>query len=166
MRDALAVDVRAAGPADYEAVADLTVAAYESLGYPLGDYGAVLRDVAGRSASADVLVAEADGRVVGAVTYVPGPDSDSAEFDDPDGAGIRFLAVAPDAQGKGVGRRLLEACVERARERGRARVVLHTTERMPAARRMYESFGFTRDRPRDMVVGEGTHLLGYRLELG
>ena len=35
---------------------------------------------------------------------------------------IRSLAVAPDAGGRGVGRALVQACVERARERGLRRV--------------------------------------------
>lgn len=165
MPETLAVRVRPAEPSEHDAVGELTVAAYEALGYPLGDYADSLRDVAGRAPSADVLVAESDGRVVGAVTYVPGPDSASAEFEDPDGAGIRFLAVASEAQGRGVGRRLLEACVERARAQGRGRIVLHTTEYMRTAQRMYESFGFVRDPARDLTVERGLRLLGYRYDL-
>ena len=75
-----------------------------------------LRDVAGRSAGAEVLVAVDGGRrCSAAVTYVPGPASPAAEFTEPDAAGIRMLAVAPDAQRRGVGEALTRACVDRAR---------------------------------------------------
>jgi amino-acid N-acetyltransferase len=40
----------------------------------------------------------------------------------PDLAEVRSLAVAPDASGRGVGKAIVGACVERARERGLRRV--------------------------------------------
>lgn len=158
--------MRGADPAEHEQLGALTVAAYQALGVELGDYADVLRDVAGRAAHVPVLVAVADGRVVGGVTYVPGPDTPSSEFDDPDAAGVRFLAVAPDVQRRGIGRALLYACIERARGNGRRRVMLHTTKPMQAAQRMYDKEGFRRAHDHDLVVDSGVHLMAYVLELG
>lgn len=159
------LEVGIAEPAEHPAIAELTVAAFQLLGEGLGDYVHVLRDVGTRAASADVLVARSGGRVVGAVTYVPGPESDYAEFEDPHAAGVRFLAVAPDAQGRGAGGALLGACLERASAAGRARVLLHSTPVMEVARAMYERAGFVRDPEMDLTVDNGVELLGYRYEL-
>lgn len=56
------------------------------------------------------------------------------------------LAVAPAAQGQGLGRRLVEACLAFARERDTRRVVLVSSSRLPAALRLYQAMGF-RHRP-------------------
>ncbi len=52
------------------------------------------------------------------------------------------LAVAPSAQGLGLGRRLVEACLGYAREAGIHRLVLLSNSRLTAALRLYEGFGF------------------------
>jgi GNAT superfamily N-acetyltransferase len=53
-----------------------------------------------------------------------------------------FYVVA-DRRGRGVGRALLEAAMQCARERGAARIDLNTSETDVAARALYESAGFT-----------------------
>ncbi len=161
-----AVEIRPVADHEHARVGALTVAAYESVpGMPLDGYREALRDVAGRSADAVVLVAVEDGEVLGSVTYVPGPDSASAEFTDPDAAGMRFLAVDPPAHGRGVGAALTRACLERARQEGRARVVLHSTVWMTAALRLYEALGFRRAGELDWTPEPGATLLGYSYEL-
>jgi putative acetyltransferase len=54
------------------------------------------------------------------------------------------LTVAPDAQGLGLGRRLVEACLAFARGRGARRLVLLSNSRLGAALRLYEGLGFRR----------------------
>ncbi|HEY8544892.1 MAG TPA: GNAT family N-acetyltransferase, partial [Acidimicrobiales bacterium] len=103
--------------------------------------------------------------VLGGVTYVPGPESSSAEFTDPDTAGIRMLAVSSDAQGRGVGAALVRACIDRARAAGKRRIALHSTERMTAAHRLYLRLGFVRDEATDWEPVPGLTLLGFRLDL-
>lgn len=111
------VTIREARPEEFDAVADLTVAAY----YGVPDdqthgYVSELRDVAGRAAACLVLVAvDTSDRVLGAVTYVDGPGNAWAELEREDEAGFRMLAVAPDAQRRGIGRLLAEAVIARAR---------------------------------------------------
>jgi ribosomal protein S18 acetylase RimI-like enzyme len=161
------VMVRPARPAEYEALGELIVAAYRTL--PDRDlrasqgYEPILRDVASRAGRSVVLAAELDGGLAGSVTYVPGPGPDS-ETDDPDAAEIRMLAVAPSARGRGVGRALVEACIQLAREAGRRRLVLHTRAVMDDARHIYESMGFLREPSLDFSV-EDIDLLGYVLDL-
>jgi len=52
------------------------------------------------------------------------------------------LAVAPAAQGRGIGRRLTLAAIDRARSLGAERVVLVSNSKLAAAIRLYESLGF------------------------
>ena len=161
------MEIRLARADDHAAVGELTVAAYVAVDPSVvdADYATELRDVAGRADGVDILGAVEDDRVVGAVTYVPGPDSPAAEFTDRDGAGIRMLAVAGDAQGRGIGEALTRACIERARTQGRGQVILHSTDRMTTAHRLYQRMGFRRDPAIDWEPEPGLLLRGFRLRL-
>jgi GNAT superfamily N-acetyltransferase len=55
---------------------------------------------------------------------------------------LEELYVVPERRGHGLGRALLEASMEHARERGAARIDLNTSEDDVAARALYESAGF------------------------
>jgi predicted N-acetyltransferase YhbS len=149
------VQVRAATPEDFEVLGELTVRAYARLfDEDLGDYTEELRNVASRAKDSEVLVALVDDEVVGGVTYVPDASRAMSEFDDLDAAGVRMLAVDPDRQGLGAGRALLDACVTRARDARRARVILHSTPEMRVAHVLYGSFGFERAPHLDVAVRE------------
>jgi GNAT superfamily N-acetyltransferase len=160
--------VREVRPDEFDRLADLTVAAYTRIPGVAEDdeYLAELRDVAARVAVVPVLVAvdEDTGDIVGGVTYVPGPGP-FAEQERPDEAGFRALAVDPGVQGAGVGRLLVEACVERARAAGKRRVVLLTMPTMTSAHRLYERLGFRREAANDWEYEPGHLLLGYSLDL-
>jgi GNAT superfamily N-acetyltransferase len=56
---------------------------------------------------------------------------------------LEELYVVPDRRGHGLGRALMEAAIELARERGAVRMDLGTGEGDVAARALYESLGFT-----------------------
>lgn len=64
------------------------------------------------------FVAEMDGRMVGFAAL---------EIYSRKLAEIRSLAVADEVQGRGIGRRLVEACVDRARERNILEVMVVTS---------------------------------------
>ena len=56
---------------------------------------------------------------------------------------LEELYVVPERRGHGLGRALLEAAMEHARDRGAAHIDLNTSETDVAARTLYESAGFT-----------------------
>lgn len=81
----------------------------------------------------DVLLAELDGAVGGCVALVP------------DGTGayeLSKMTVAPAHRGQGVGRRLLEAAIARARERGATSLFLGSSTKLAPAVHLYEAVGF------------------------
>ncbi len=76
-------------------------------------------------------------------------------------AHLEELYVVPERRGHGLGRALLEAAMERARERGAAHIELGTSEDDVAARALYESTGFT-----NRECGpEGPRMLYYERDL-
>ncbi len=160
-------EIREARPDELEAAGEVVVEAYLALpGDPHRPYLARVRDAAGRARHCPVLVAVgADGRVVGSVTYVPGPGNPFAEQEREGEAGFRMLGVAPDTQGQGIGRRLVEACIERAHAAGRTGIVILTTPVMTSAHALYRSLGFVRVPERDPDPPPGVRLLAFRLDL-
>ncbi len=158
-------EIREARPDEYQAIGEIAVLAYAALeGESDLGYLDEVRDVAGRAAAVPVLVAiEPDGRLLGSVTYVPGPDVPLSELERDGEAGFRMLAVAPWAQGRGIGRALAEAVIERARAEGRAGVAIYTRPSMRAAHHLYEALGFARDPSRDWEFEPGEWLWAYQL---
>ena len=89
----------------------------------------------------DVLVAERDGAVVGYVRlHQSGPLPSHAHV-----LTVNGLAVAPELQGAGVGRALLQAALEDAGARGARKVSLRVLAPNVRARRLYEACGFVEE---------------------
>jgi ribosomal protein S18 acetylase RimI-like enzyme len=101
---------------------------------------------------AELIVAEADGAIAGFVGYA-GRGVPKADYFEPDWAVIRMLSVDPAMRGRGIGRILTEACLDRARAEQAATVALHTSPIMTLAERMYLNLGFARMRPLPEVFG-------------
>ena len=80
-----------------------------------------------------IFVAELDGSIVGCVALLPMPEH-SYE--------VAKMAVAPEAQGRGAGRRLMTAAIDWAREQGAKRLYLESNARLTPALRLYEAAGF------------------------
>jgi DNA-binding MarR family transcriptional regulator/GNAT superfamily N-acetyltransferase len=81
-------------------------------------------------------IAEVDGVPAGSVCCVP------------DGlatARLRLLIVEPWARGLGLGARLVDQCLDFARQAGYTGIVLLTYSQLAAARRIYQAAGFTLD---------------------
>ncbi len=53
------------------------------------------------------------------------------------------MAVTPAAQGRGIAKSLLQACIAKARSVGAPRLYLETNSKLLPALRLYEAFGFT-----------------------
>ncbi len=124
-----------------------------------------IADVAGRVDRTAVLVAVEEERILGTATL----EVDGRIEEEEDGplaqgeAHIRMLGVAQDARGRGVARALMAACEQRARQRGRRLVTLHTTPRMPVAQRMYARLGY--ERGPDRHFDDGFVLLSFSKRL-
>jgi DNA-binding MarR family transcriptional regulator/GNAT superfamily N-acetyltransferase len=87
-------------------------------------------------ASERFWVAEVDGVRVGCVFVVRNEK-------DPHAAQLRCLLVDPNARGLGLGRRLVEECIHFAKSAGYERILLWTNNVLVAARRVYETAGFS-----------------------
>ncbi len=138
----------------------ITVRAYRQLNgsRPIGPYEEELLAVDQRRRDSEVYVAlDDEDHVVGGVTYVPGPHHAMAEFRDPDACGIRMLAIDPEAQGRGVGRSLVVTCIERGRQQGRSRIILHSAPAMTRAQAMYLRMGFLHAPELDEWIREDAH---------
>jgi ribosomal protein S18 acetylase RimI-like enzyme len=157
------LEVRRATPAEYAAVGDLCIAAYEPFLARTGDYADVLHDAAARAAAAELLVA-VDGQLLGSVTFVPegGPLGEISADDETE---FRMLAVSPAAQGRGVGTAMLRRVVDETARRGLAGVVCSSQPSMRAAHSIYTRLGFERAPERDWSPLPGVDLLAFALRL-
>lgn len=144
------VVIRDARPNDRDAVRKLTLEAYAEYSTIMtpGSWAGLERAVHAALDSQERMhrvVVEHDGRVVGSVLLFP-PSADAYG-----GVGhrvpwpeLRLLAVSADARGLGVGRLLVEECIQRARSDGARAIGLHTSQSMGGAMRLYARAGFER----------------------
>ncbi|MEO5852842.1 MAG: GNAT family N-acetyltransferase [Nocardioides sp.] len=158
--------IRLATPGDYAEVGEITVAAYEPflLG-PHDPYGDRLRDAASRAEQAALWVAvDDDDTLLGSVTDPPAGSAYRELAADDEGE-FRMLAVAPRAQGRGVGVALARHVVDRSRSAGHRGVVISSLPQMAAAHRLYGRLGFRRDNDRDWYPLPDVLLIAFRLDL-
>jgi len=86
------------------------------------------------AAGGQIFVAVENRVVIGTCAIVPhgGP----TEFE------MVKLAVTPSAQGRGIGRDLVDACLTFARQRGAQRITLLSSSKLGPALKLYERAGF------------------------
>ena len=167
------VVVRSARRAELAAVGELRIAAYraQNLLSAHPAYADTLR-ILGADGRGEVLVAvDGDvagggvgGEILGSIMLDPWHEG-SEIARGPDEAEIRGLAVAPAAQGRGVGTRLVRAVIARAAAGGTRRLLLSTQPAMTAAQRLYVATGFSRLPERDWSPTPGLTLLAFCLPL-
>jgi ribosomal protein S18 acetylase RimI-like enzyme len=147
-------------PTELPTVGDLRVAAYQADGYlsPASSYAPRLRAL-GTQSDGTVLVAMRDtGELVGTIMLLPWPHTGEL-VRSPGDAEIRALAVAPEARGQGLGRKLLLALLGLAAEQQVRNLLLASLPAMRAAHHLYERHGFTRMAERDWTPEGGSGLL-------
>jgi ribosomal protein S18 acetylase RimI-like enzyme len=76
-------------------------------------------------------------------------------FNSPGEAQIRFMAVDPMAQGRGMGSAILQECERRARAAGAASIVLNARE---DAQRFYQKHGFAVTEPAPTIFDTVKHV--------
>ncbi len=168
-----ALAIRDARPADVPAIESVTLAAYQQYATQLPPpfWEAYRANITGTLADvtpAAQLVAEREGRIVGAVLLYPAGAAFPAR--DGDGAStrwpeVRLLAVDPAERGHGVGEELMQACIHRARAAGADALTLHTTPMMAVAMRLYARLGFVHVPELDFEPAPGLTVRGFRLTL-
>jgi putative acetyltransferase len=79
------------------------------------------------------LIEDYQGSLKGTVGVFP-MDANTCE--------LRKMYFAPEIRGSGLGKFILQRVINRAKELGFARMVLETSSKLPAAKRLYEGFGF------------------------
>jgi ribosomal protein S18 acetylase RimI-like enzyme len=164
--------VRLAVPGEYAEAGRVTAEGYHAddlLRRPDGlidaEYEARLADADRRARVAVLMVAVDDGKLLGTVTWCP-PTSPLRELATRrDQAEFRMLSVAPAGRRRGVGRALVEACLDRARLEGMREVVLSSLPQMTAAHALYREFGFVRAPELDHSPKPHVHLWAFRLSL-
>ena len=143
----MSISVESADPQDCEAMLELfpRLASFElpdgrNPGHLWGGDAEMLRDWA-TTGNDDCLVhvaKETDGSIVGVTMVTLRPELLSHA----PSAHLEALAVAEKAEGKGVGKALLEAAEAGARERGALSMSLHVFSTNKRARRVYERAGY------------------------
>ena len=81
----------------------------------------------------EIFIAVVDEEPVGAVALINSSD-DTSE--------LAKMAVSPDQRGRGIGDKLIAACIEHARENGKSRVYLLSNTRLTPAIELYRKHGF------------------------
>jgi ribosomal protein S18 acetylase RimI-like enzyme len=159
------VIIRTALPAELAKIGDIRVAAYQADGFlsATSRYASTLRGL-GTVGDGDILVAVDDGQLLGTVMLQHWPHAGQV-VRGPDEAEIRALAVAPGGRGKGTGRALVRAVIDRAASDGIRHLVLCTMGAMRTAHHLYEQAGFSRLPDRDWSPEPDVTLLVYGLVL-
>ena len=174
MTDAL-FTVRDILPEEFDTLGQILVEVYTQMdGFPNPEdqpaYYEMLKNIGRFTEQPDtrVLVAiSMEGEILGGVVYF----SDMSRYGSggtatsvKNASGMRLLGVNHTARGNGVGRELTRVCIELAREKQQAQMVLHTTRAMQTAWQMYERMGFRRSEDLDFLQ-EDLEVFGFRLQL-
>jgi GNAT superfamily N-acetyltransferase len=165
--------IRNAQPSEFVELGQLMVEAYALLdGFPKPHeqprYYSMLANI-GEFASkpgSELLVAiSANGQLMGGVVYFSDMQyygSGGIAIQEKNSAGFRLLAVSTMGRGKGIGRQLASACINKAKTQGVEQIIIHSTQSMQTAWKMYERMGFARSLDLDFMQGE-LAVYGFRM---
>ncbi|MDN5212605.1 GNAT family N-acetyltransferase [Fulvivirgaceae bacterium BMA12] len=167
--------VRDAHPSEFGEIGALMVKVYSQLnGFPKQNeqpnYYKMLTNIGSltENPGTKLLVAvSSDGKIGGGVVYFGDMKyygSGGTATEERNASGFRLLAVDPSARGKGIGKLLTEACIQKAKEENQYQIVIHSTKAMQVAWKMYENMGFKRSEDLDFMQGE-LPVFGFRLLL-
>ena len=114
------------------------------------------------SEEAEIIVAQQDGFLCGAVAYY-GPGKDQTDCFPEDWASARLLVVRPEYRGQGVARALMNELIGRANKDASRAIGLHTSQIMEVALSMYLRMGFVKIE--DIRAIHGVPYSTYKLDL-
>lgn len=167
--------IRNALPSEFTGIGKLLVSVYSNLeGFPKAneqpEYYESLANIGEftHNPGVELLVALSNtNQIWGAILYFSDMThygAPNVKFPKSDVSGFRLLAVDPSARGKGIGRALSNACIEKAKKSGHKQVLIHSTAYMKPAQRMYKQIGFKRHPQIDFILN-GLEVYGFRLQL-
>ncbi|WP_010229599.1 GNAT family N-acetyltransferase [Gillisia marina] len=167
--------VRNAKADEFEEIGKLMIQVYSQLeGFPKEteqpEYYKMLANIGEltKKPNTELLIAiSADKRIVGAVVYFSDMSvygSGGIATQEKNASGFRLLAVDHEVRGQGIGKLLTLKCIEKANEAHQQQVIIHSTEFMKVAWKMYENLGFERSEDLDFMQGN-LPVFGFRLKL-
>ncbi|TDL80429.1 GNAT family N-acetyltransferase [Peribacillus frigoritolerans] len=115
----------------------------------------------------EIFVAEIENQLAGSIVLFPGKMA-SYEWtsDSPDYPEIRMLAVDHQYRGHGIGRALVQHCIDLSAKQGYSFVGLHTADFMKNAIALYTKMNFERVPEFDFEpVNDGIIVKGFRLPI-
>ncbi len=121
--------IRKARPPDLDAVDAIEVSSFTVDRFPRRSFARLLA-----SPSAELMLAESEGAALGYVLLLFRKGAKAAR--------LYSLAASPEARGKGIGGKLVQAAVESAIEKGCDRLRLEVRRSNGAAIRLYRRAGF------------------------
>jgi GNAT superfamily N-acetyltransferase len=99
-----------------------------------------------------VFICETGEKITGVAYFVP--SGNPSEIFQAEWCYLRRVGVDPQYRGFGIARNLTLLCIEHARETKEKVLKLHTSEFMDAARHIYESLGFKKEKELNLIFGK------------
>lgn len=167
--------IRNAKKSEFEGVGNLLVQVYSALeGFPKiqeqPEYYDMLKDVGNLTANPDIelIVAVSERQEIGgAVVYyndIKDYGSGGTATKQKNSCGFRLLGVDAKMRGLGLGKKLVEFCIDKGKKSTSQTMIIHTTDAMQLAWKMYERLGFERAHDLDFMQGK-LAVFGFRLPL-
>lgn len=140
--------IEEATPADRIAIAHLNVWAYREYSTELGaeawpGWVRTLTAIAPAAETATFFVVREEDGLLGSVAYRP-PGRGSSPLRAA-WASVELLAVSPNARNQGVGRALVQTCLERAAADGASTIGATVNELMAGAQALFSGLGFHKE---------------------
>lgn len=180
--------IRQAKPEDYKYTAPLIIQAMEDLAMKFTNHHNVdlalpvfeffFQKPQNQYSYENTLVYEENNQILGSITAYDGAELEllrqpfldylktnynfEIKPEDETQAGELYLdtvSVNPNHQGKGIGRKLILAMIEKAKTKGFTQVGLLVDENNPNAKRLYESIGFKSKEIKPLMGGKYEHLV-------
>jgi len=172
MKKSVKYTIREAYSKEFNELGKLMVSVYSQIeGFPskakIPGYYEVLNNIgllSEKSESKLLVAVSSENELLGGVVYFGRMEHYGVATNEDRTSGIRFLAVNSSARGMGIGRALTETCIKIAKNKNHSQVILHTTDAMPIARRLYEKMGFKRSSDLDFEK-QKFMVYGFRLKI-
>lgn len=167
--------IRLAKTSEHKTIGNLLVQVYSRLeGFPKPnehpryyDYLSHVGELTQKDGVELWVASSENEEILGAVLYFSIMEhygSGGSASEQKNASGFRLLAVSEKARGLGIGKALIEACISKARKDGNSELIIHSTEYMKVAWKMYERLGFKRSTDLDFNQA-GVSVCGFRLLL-